>query len=184
MTVENIKKETADERRRRHLGKGWIGIDFDGTLAEYFEWEKWDLLGKPIPAMVNRVKDWIAEGHEVRIVTARVGLPWIDWKGEAVPRSAAQHTCKVSGEPWSDLGMIRAIQRWCVEHIGCPLKVQNYKDVDMIELWDDRAIQVVANTGRTLSEEYEAEINALNGKAFNPKKSLGESLRGDDVGAL
>jgi hypothetical protein len=34
----------------------------------------------------------------------------------------------------------------------------------MRELWDDRAIQVVANTGITIADEYEAQLEALKGK--------------------
>jgi hypothetical protein len=159
-------KETADERRARHLGKGWIGVDFDGTIAEYHDWVKWDSFGKPIPAMITRIKGWIAQGHEVRIVTARVGLPIIYWDGKPCPDGSRRNTCKVSGELFSSLEMTEAIRAYCVQHIGCPLKVQNYKDVDMIELWDDRAIQVEANTGRALVDEQEAELAALRGKAF------------------
>ena len=51
------------------LGNGWIAVDFDGTLAQYDGTLK---LGKPIPAMCERVKNWVAEGYEVRIFTARV----------------------------------------------------------------------------------------------------------------
>jgi len=50
---------------------GWIGVDFDCTLAEYHGWNGGEL-GPPIPAMVERVKAWLAEGREVRIFTARV----------------------------------------------------------------------------------------------------------------
>lgn len=35
----------------------------------------------------------------------------------------------------------------------------------MTELWDDRAVQVVANTGQTLSDEHEAVVAALRGRA-------------------
>jgi hypothetical protein len=35
--------------------------------------------------------------------------------------------------------------------------------LNMIELWDDRAVQMVPNTGRTLAEEHEAELSALKG---------------------
>ena len=51
---------------------GWIGVDLDGTLAKYGSWNGGQI-GDPIPLMVERVKQWIAEGVEVRIFTARVG---------------------------------------------------------------------------------------------------------------
>ena len=50
--------------------RGWIGVDLDGTLAEYHGWN--GSIGKPIAPMVDRVKRWLAEGVEVRIMTARV----------------------------------------------------------------------------------------------------------------
>lgn len=161
-----MTKETLDERRRRHIGKGYIGVDFDGTLFEYFEWTTWNAFGKPIPLMINRVKDWISEGHEVRIFTARIGLPILDWQGKPFHNAIRKNVCQVSAKLYSDLMMAEAIALHCEKHIGCPLKVQNWKDVDMIEYWDDRAIQVEANTGRALVDEQEAELAALRGKAF------------------
>jgi hypothetical protein len=63
--------------------------------------------------------------------------------------------------------MVHAVQHHCLKH-GLPaLPVQCYKDVGMIELWDDRAMQVVPNTGQTLGDAHEAELSALRGKAFD-----------------
>jgi hypothetical protein len=39
------------------------------------------------------------------------------------------------------------IEEWCYFRIGHVLPITNIKDYAMIELWDDRAVQVVANTG-------------------------------------
>jgi len=39
------------------------------------------------------------------------------------------------------------IEKWLVEHIGQVLVITSEKDYYMIELWDDRAIRVVTNTG-------------------------------------
>jgi hypothetical protein len=100
---------------------GWIGVDLDGTLAEYHGRGDGGI-GKPIPAMLKRVKRWLKEGREVRIVTARV----------AFDRNGA--------ERWQ-------VKAWCKEHIGQELEVTNKKDYGMIELWDDRAVQVRRNTG-------------------------------------
>ena len=63
------------------------------------------------------------EGHDVRIFTARVSHP--DQVDAAV----------------------ETIETWCLEHIGVVLPITNVKDYAMIELWDDRAVQVVTNTG-------------------------------------
>ncbi len=100
---------------------GWIGVDFDGTLAEYEGWKGDFTFGRPIPKMVERVRKWCGEGITVKIFTARA----------------------YGNEP----EIIKAIQDWCEEHIGWRLEVTNVKDYSMIELWDDRAIQVVHNTG-------------------------------------
>ena len=97
---------------------GWIGVDLDGTLAHYEGWNGGEI-GPPIGAMLFRVKKWIADGREVRIFTARASAP------EMVP----------------------AVQAWCAEHVGVVLPVTNVKDFAMVELWDDRAIRVPANTG-------------------------------------
>ena len=104
---------------------GWYAVDLDGTLAEYHGWKGPTDIGAPIPAMVKRVKQWMAEGKEVRIMTARVS--------------------PIGG---GDIGMARAaIHDWCLEHIGTVLFVTYKKDLHMYELWDDRAIQVRRNEG-------------------------------------
>ena len=51
---------------------GWIGVDLDGTLAEYDKWVSPTHIGKPILRMVKRVQKWLAEGRQVKIMTARV----------------------------------------------------------------------------------------------------------------
>lgn len=98
---------------------GWIGVDLDGTLAHYTGWKGPDHIGDPIPAMVQRVTAWLAKGQEVRIFTARAGVP------EQVPY----------------------VHEWCLKHLGLVLVVTNVKDFAMIELWDDRCVRVVPNTG-------------------------------------
>jgi hypothetical protein len=109
--------------------KGWIGVDLDGTLAGYSGWEGASHVGEPIPEMLNRVKRWISEGVEVRIFTARVSH-------DGTPRR------------WKDaMDATVAIRQWCVLHLERDLMVTNVKDYRMLELWDDRAVQVGANTG-------------------------------------
>lgn len=109
---------------------GWIGVDLDGTLAFHDINRGPTHIGKPIPGMVKRVKQWVELGIEVRIFTARVGPgPWMDHHSDVV---------------------IRTIQDWTREVIGVVLPVTATKDFGMIELWDDRAIQVLTNTGRAV----------------------------------
>jgi hypothetical protein len=84
---------------------GWIGVDLDGTLAEYSGFQGATEIGDPIPKMVARVKRWLAADIQVKVMTARVAMPHGRAQAEA------------------------AIKAW------------------MIELWDDRAVQVIPNTG-------------------------------------
>jgi hypothetical protein len=107
-------------RRALPVG-GWIGVDLDDTLAHYTGWKGHAHIGKPIPLMVKRVKKWLAAGIEVRIVTARAADP---------------------GNPGE-----QHIRAWCLKHLGQELRVQAHKDFMMIELWDDRAVQVLPGTG-------------------------------------
>lgn len=106
--------------------RGWIGVDLDGTLAYYDGWRGAGHIGDPIPLMIDRVRRWLAEGEEVRIFTARVAVP-----------KQADEACV-------------AISRWCHTHLGQDLPVTCEKDPWMIELWDDRAVQVETNTGWTV----------------------------------
>ena len=109
---------------------GWIGVDLDGTLAMYDGWKGPLHIGEPIPLMVERVKKWISYGTTVKIFTARV----------AGPDLAHVEKCKA------------AIKQW-LEDVGLPdLEVTNVKDYSMIQLWDDRAVQVVPNTGEAVGD--------------------------------
>jgi hypothetical protein len=134
----------AAERMAQIKEQEWIGVDFDGTLAYHDRWVKWNHFGWPIPKMMERVKGWIAEGKDVRIFTARVGTK------EDLER------CIVSGEWFTREMMIKALQDWCLEHVGEILPLTATKDKFMVELWDDRAVQVIPNTGQTLADEIDA----------------------------
>lgn len=123
-----------------HITQGWIGVDLDGTLAVYDGWRGPYHIGAPIPTMVERVKKWLEEGEDVRIFTARVTDSKTNTDG-------SEH----------DLEKVRrAIDRYCIEHIGQALPITNVKDWSMKELWDDRAVQVQTNTGVVLEEELRA----------------------------
>ena len=107
---------------------GWIGCDLDGTLALYDGWKGAEHIGEPIPLMLERVKNWLAEGVTVKIVTARVSGP--------------------------DMAVaFDAIEKWCNQHIGQVLPITNKKDFGMIVLYDDRCVQVERNTGVLIGKE-------------------------------
>jgi len=113
--------------------KSWIGVDLDGTLAEYKGWKGERHIGAPIELMVSRIKEWLKEGIEVRIFTARVA-------GE-----------REGVHPRATVAMI---QDWLEREAGLPkLQVTCVKDFGMIEIWDDRAVRVEVNTGKVLSHK-------------------------------
>jgi hypothetical protein len=111
-----------DNTQTQYGGSPWIGVDLDGTLARDLGSARWDEIGSPIEPMLIRVKRWIAEGHTVKIFTARASSP----------------------------RQVVAIKKWLAD-CGLPdLEVTNVKDQRMIELWDDRCVQVTTNQGEPL----------------------------------
>lgn len=98
---------------------------FDGTLA-VAEGEFDPLkVGPPISWMVDRLRNVLWHGYDVRIFTAR-----------AVMGPEA----------------IQAVKDWLIEQ-GLPdLPVTATKDPDMRYFYDDRAVQVEHNTGRLVEE--------------------------------
>ena len=106
---------------------GWIGVDLDGCLAHYGEWKGPEVIGKPIKKMADRLRKWIKEGREVRIMTARVSSMYPDYQTNE-----------------------KVIKDWLIENFGeefGDIEITNEKDGLMVELWDDRCVQVIPNTG-------------------------------------
>jgi len=102
---------------------GWMGVDLDGTLAYHDPQRGIDPIGKPIEAMLFRVQQWLEAGVEVRIFTAR----------------AAQTE------------LIDPVKKWLIQ-AGLPdLAVTNRRDYDLLQIWDDRAIQLETNTAELLT---------------------------------
>jgi hypothetical protein len=106
---------------------GWIGVDLDGTLAHYESYAGEEIIGRPITAMKNRVLEWIKNGKEVKILTARAGTP----KGKS------------------------AVESWLKSNGFGELEVTDRKDFKMEALYDDRCVQVETNTGRLLGKQKE-----------------------------
>ncbi|EBH1270293.1 hypothetical protein FKC36_11210 [Salmonella enterica] len=101
---------------------GWIGVDFDGVLAVRVPGQG-SRLGKPISPMVARVKGWLRDGYDVRVFTARA----------------------------NDRQQVKQVKKWLNDNGLGDLVVTNIKDEGLIELWDDRAVRVVSNTGAPCS---------------------------------
>jgi hypothetical protein len=104
-------------------------VDLDGTLAEYGGWKNDRSVGKPIPAMMDRVKKWMSEGINIVIFTARADDP------ENIP----------------------AIIEWLKDQGLSELEISNIKTPEMSRFYDDRAVQVEKNTGKLLSKEESIE---------------------------
>ena len=113
--------------------KGWWGVDLDGTLAEYHGWKSDGSIGKPVPEMVERVKMWLRQGRRVKILTARVNP---------------------GGGPIAEISrQYNLITDWCIEHLGVAIPITYGKDMHMVALYDDRAVQVELNTGKLIGGE-------------------------------
>jgi hydroxymethylpyrimidine pyrophosphatase-like HAD family hydrolase len=102
----------------------WIGVDLDGTLAGQHEGDE---IGEPVPAMIDRVKLWLEEGKEVRLFTSR-----------AYAMTKEQ---------------LHAINEWLIQNIGETIPITCEKDPGCVQIWDDRAIQIIKNTGERADGE-------------------------------
>lgn len=122
---------------------GWIGVDLDGTLAEYHGWRPDGSIGDPIPLMVDRVRQWMREGVEVRIFTARIWPLRIVMPRDDMRQFSGANTIESEAGKQAML-----IQEWSLNHLGRTLPITTQKDYQMIELWDDRAVGVICNTGK------------------------------------
>lgn len=141
-------------------GSGWIGVDLDGTLAEYDGWKGPSHIGKPIEPMVARVKEWLKEGKDVRIFTARVfPLGLIDKHEVITPKFAItvfhEHGLQTH-RVLTAYESVLAIRSWCAEHLNRILPITCIKDFSMYQLWDDRAVQVETNTGLAYVHPFNA----------------------------
>ena len=118
-----------------------IAVDLDGTLAFYEGWKGGEI-GPPVPIMVERVKKWLENGESVVIFTARVAV---------TPGLFSQESQREANQEFAD-AQVLLIKEWCKVHIGQELPVTAIKDFTITEFWDDRAVQVVPNTGQRVDE--------------------------------
>lgn len=149
-----MEKDTHGEQ-----GKSWIGFDLDGTLAEYAGWQGIEHIGKPVKRMCNLAKKLHAEGKVIKIFTARVA-----------PRKDKSENNNAK----------KYIEKWCEENLGFVPPVTYEKDALMEALYDDRAVQVIPNTGIEIEE---AARQAVENKSNTPDtadvKALMDYLSGE-----
>jgi len=103
----------------------WVGVDLDGTLSRDDGPDHFlppYPLGQPIPEMIAMVKSLLEGGVAVKIFSARACEP------ESIP----------------------VIQAWAEKHGLGRLEVTNRKDFELIRFYDDRAIQMVPNQGKSV----------------------------------
>jgi hypothetical protein len=107
------------------MSEPYIAFDLDGTLAHYDGWMGPNHIGAPVEPIVSIARGYLANGVKIKILTARACDP--------------------------DPSVVPAIQAWCKEHLGQVVEVTNKKDYAMLLLYDDRAVAVEKNTGRTFT---------------------------------
>lgn len=113
--------------------QGHILCGLDGTLARYETWNGLEHIGLPVPKMLERVRKWLAEGRKVKCFTARATTP------EGIP----------------------PVRKW-LDKLGLQaVEVTNVKDYQMAEVWDDRAIGVISNTGMPAHILAQAQLKRL-----------------------
>ena len=124
-----------EAEKKARLGKTyiypWVGVDLDGTLAEYDEYVNHTHIGAPIEKMVNRVKRFLDDQIIVKIFTARAA----------------------DANPAKRIEIIEAIDKWCIEVFGQTLPITCVKDYGCVRFYDDRAIQIIKNTGERADGE-------------------------------
>lgn len=112
-------------------GVMWIGFDLDGTLAEKVgAWKGIEHIGKPIMPLIVKVKEAHANGTKVKIFTARVA-----------DKDDAEEAKKY-------------IREWCKEYLGFVPEITHEKDALAHRIYDDRAFQVIPNTGITVQSVF------------------------------
>ena len=120
-------------------GKPWVGVDLDGTLAEYHGWVSPTHIGEPVENIVNLVQHLMANGYEVKVFTARMATPWVH-----------QQT------------MIRdAIKSWTKEHVGRELDSTCVKNPSCLAIFDDSAFSVEGNSGTIAGWDISSLFNFL-----------------------
>lgn len=131
--------------KTNQVSSRWYGFDIDGTIADNSAHTcGMGKIGKPVKPMCDLMKSLHAEGKRVKIFTARLS----DVGGDAASQNAVKEH----------------IWQWCDQHLGFRPEITDRKDYKMECLYDDRARQVVRNTGECIEDLYKellAKVEAL-----------------------
>jgi hypothetical protein len=134
-----------------------IYVDFDGTMAYYDKWEGPEVVGEPIPCMIEKIKKALKDDHEVTVYSAR--LTASPEYGIYDPKIAKN-----------------TIDIFCLENFGQKLPVTNIKG-PADEFWDDKCKRIILNTGLTMGEFLSTIIEAELKVSSDYKKSLERLLK-------
>ena len=121
------------------MAKRIIAVDLDGTLAHYDGWKGIEHIGPVIPEVANAMERAQAEGAEVHLFTARVSDP---------EDAAEAH---------------QVISKWAEANNFNFASITAVKHKFFTEFWDDRAIQVIKNTGEFVMYSDETHMSGLPG---------------------
>ena len=116
-------------------------VDLDRTLAHFDEWKGATHIGEPVPEMLKKVKNWLANGDKVTIFTARIS-----------PDSRYTRLEDVEAAT-------KAVKAYCVKHLGQELEVTCQKTM-FDTLYDDKAEHIDINTGLTREERLAETIRS------------------------
>jgi hypothetical protein len=115
-----------------------IAYDFDKTLSVYEEGDidKYgpEFVGPPIQRMIDEVRQAIADGHDVYIFTARVN-----------PGDSYEQALNATKS-------YLVLADFCLKQFGTLLPITHEKSRSWKRIVDDRADQVIPNTGVRVTE--------------------------------
>jgi hypothetical protein len=106
------------------MNKQWLGVDLDGTLAYYAKWSGIEHIGEPISNIKELLLVLHSKGVNIKIFTARI----------------------------AEKGAIKYIKQWLKNNDFPNWEITNIKDMHCVEIWDDRCVQVIRNTGKLKGE--------------------------------
>lgn len=119
--IERVLLLLKDNELSTWPGKKWIGVDLDGTLAEFNGWKGPEHIGPPIPHVVDCVRYLMTKlNFDVRVFTSRAEVP----------------------------EQVKPIRTWLIaQGLPADMPITCTKHRGLLALIDDRSIGVKFNTG-------------------------------------